>query len=123
VAQLVSPPPASPYGPHGHHNPYASHNPYANPYGEAPQNINIYNAPQNGYYGPHYGFYPYKNKVVALLLCIFLGIAGFHRFYVGKIGTGLLYLFTGGFFLVGWLIDIILIVSGSFRDSHGYPLI
>jgi hypothetical protein len=66
--------------------------------------------------------YPYKNKIVALILAIFLGGLGFHRFYVGKIGTGLLWLFTGGLFGIGWIIDIILIITGGFRDSAGMPL-
>ena len=63
-----------------------------------------------------------KNKMVALLLCIFLGVLGVHRFYVGKIGTGLLYLFTGGLFGIGWIIDIILIAVGSFKDQFNLPL-
>ena len=63
-----------------------------------------------------------KNKTVALLLCIFLGIFGIHRFYVGKIGTGLLYMFTGGLCGIGWVIDIILIVTGNFKDSFDLPL-
>lgn len=63
-----------------------------------------------------------KSKTVALLLCIFLGVVGAHRFYVGKVGTGILYLFTGGFFGVGWIIDIILVATGSFRDEFGLPL-
>ena len=63
-----------------------------------------------------------KNKMVALLLCIFLGVLGVHRFYVGKIGTGLLYLFTGGLFGIGWIIDIILIAVGSFKDQFDLPL-
>lgn len=63
-----------------------------------------------------------KNKMVALLLCIFLGEFGFHRFYTGKIGTGLLYLLTCGFFGIGWIIDIILIATGNFKDSYGLPL-
>lgn len=60
-----------------------------------------------------------KSKTAALLLCIFLGGFGIHRFYAGKIGTGILYLFTAGLFGFGWLIDIILIAVGSFKDKHG----
>lgn len=63
-----------------------------------------------------------KSKTVALLLCIFLGILGIHRFYVGKVGTGILYLFTYGLFGIGWIVDIILIVTGSFKDHFGLPL-
>lgn len=40
-----------------------------------------------------------KNKWIALLLCLFLGCFGAHKFYEGKIGMGVLYLFTGGIFL------------------------
>ena len=63
-----------------------------------------------------------KNKTTALLLCIFLGGIGAHRFYVGKGGTGILYLFTAGFFGIGWIIDIICIATGSFRDEFDLPL-
>ncbi len=63
-----------------------------------------------------------KSKVTALLLCIFLGWAGAHRFYVGKIGTGILYLFTIGICGIGWLVDIIFIAMGSFEDDFGLPL-
>ena len=48
---------------------------------------------------------PAKSKMVALLLAIFLGYLGAHRFYTGKIGTGIIWLFTGGLFMVGWIID------------------
>lgn len=48
-----------------------------------------------------------KNKWVAFLLCLFLGEFGAHKFYEGKIGMGILYLCTGGLFLLGWLIDCI----------------
>ena len=60
-----------------------------------------------------------KSRMAAILLCVFLGSLGIHRFYVGKIGTGLIWLFTGGCFGIGWLIDIILIACGSFSDSAG----
>ena len=50
-----------------------------------------------------------KNKWVALLLCIFT-LCG-HKFYEGKIGMGIIYLFTGGLFLVGWVIDIIALLG------------
>lgn len=60
-----------------------------------------------------------KNFVAALLFVIFLGAMGIHRFYVGKIGTGILMLLTAGGFGIWWLIDFILIVSGAFRDKYG----
>lgn len=63
-----------------------------------------------------------KSKTTALLLCIFLGGLGVHRFYVGKGGTGILYLFTVGFLGIGWIIDIIRIATGSFRDEFDLPL-
>lgn len=63
-----------------------------------------------------------KNKDTALWLCIFGGLFGLHQFYVGKIGKGLLYLFTGGLFVFGWVGDIIKISLGSFRDNVGAPL-
>jgi len=63
-----------------------------------------------------------KEKLPAFLLCLFLGALGAHRFYVGKIGTGILWLFTGGLFGIGWLIDIIIILKNSFKDSKGNPI-
>ena len=63
-----------------------------------------------------------KSKMTALLLCIFFGYLGAHKFYVGKTGMGLLYLFTLGLFGIGWLVDIILIAIGSFRDEFDLPL-
>lgn len=50
------------------------------------------------------------NKWVALLLCIFLGWLGGHKFYEGKIGMGVIYLFTMGLFGIGWFIDFIVIL-------------
>ena len=63
-----------------------------------------------------------KSKIAALLLCVFLGFLGIHYFYVGRVGMGLLYLFTCGLFGIGWLIDIFRIALGSFRDNVGVPL-
>ena len=60
-----------------------------------------------------------QNWVAALLLCIFLGVLGVHRFYVGKIGTGILMLLTAGVFGILWIIDIIMIAIGSFTDRNG----
>lgn len=64
-----------------------------------------------------------KKKNVALILCLLLGGIGAHRFYVGKVGTGLLYLLTLGFGGIGVLFDLIMIAIGSFRDKSGYPLV
>ena len=76
-----------------------------------------------------------KSRVAALLLCFFLGGFGAHRFYTGKVGTGILQLFT---LVIGWVlsiilvgyiplfilgvwvfIDFIVILVGSFRDNEG----
>ncbi len=64
-----------------------------------------------------------KSWLVALLLCFFLGVLGVHRFYVGKVGTGILQIVTfGGFFGIWILIDFILILAGKFTDKQGQPL-
>ena len=51
-----------------------------------------------------------KDKWTALLLCFFLGFLGIHKFYEGKIGMGVLYIFTLGLFGIGALIDFIVLL-------------
>lgn len=67
--------------------------------------------------------YVHKHKWPAFWLCLLLGYLGAHRFYVGKIGTGILWIFTGGMFGIGWLIDLIMILCGGFRDKAGQILV
>ena len=51
-----------------------------------------------------------KNKWISLLLCTFLGYLGAHKFYEEKAAMGVLYLFTFGFFGIGWIIDFIALI-------------
>ena len=60
--------------------------------------------------------------IVTALLSLFVGYLGVDRFYVGKVGTGLLKLFTLGGIGVWWIIDLILIYTGSFTDKAGMKL-
>ena len=63
-----------------------------------------------------------KGFVPTLLLCILLGSLGVHRFYVGKVGTGLLQLFTAGGLGFWVLYDLIMIATSNFKDKEGYKI-
>ena len=63
-----------------------------------------------------------KSWIAALLLCFFVGVLGVHRFYVGKVGTGILMLITLGGFGIWTLIDLIMIAVGKFSDKQGLAL-
>lgn len=63
-----------------------------------------------------------KNFVATLLLCFFLGGLGVHRFYVGKVGTGILMLITLGGFGFWTLFDFIMIILSKFTDKDGNPI-
>jgi TM2 domain-containing membrane protein YozV len=63
-----------------------------------------------------------KDFLITLLLCIFVGYLGVHRFYSGHIGIGIVQLLTIGGCGIWTLIDLITIITGSYRDSAGLPL-
>jgi len=60
-----------------------------------------------------------KKRLVAFLLCFFFGYLGIHRFYVGKVGTGIAMIVTLGGLGIWVLIDFIMIIVGSFKDKEG----
>jgi TM2 domain-containing membrane protein YozV len=63
-----------------------------------------------------------RSWTVALILSVLLGGLGIDRFYLGQIGLGILKLLTGAACGIWWLIDVILIATGSVRDVNGQEL-
>lgn len=59
----------------------------------------------------------------AILITVFLGELGIHRFISGKIGTGIIWLLTAGCFGIGWIVDIIQVATGKFTRKDGTPFI
>ncbi len=64
-----------------------------------------------------------KPWMTTLLLCLFAGTIGVHRFYVGKIGTGVAQLLTLGGCGIWTLVDLIMILTGKFTDAQGRPIL
>lgn len=64
-----------------------------------------------------------KNWLTTLLLCIFLGNLGVHRFYAGKIGTGILMLLTCGGCGIWTIVDLIMLIMGNFTDKDGNAIV
>ena len=61
------------------------------------------------------------DKTTALLITIFLGELGVHRFMSGKIGTGIIWLLTFGCFGIGYIVDVVQVATGKFTKKDGTP--
>ena len=87
-------------------------------------NINTVNVNTDTGYPTYTGeLYSNKSRAVALVLALFFGFFGAHCFYAGRVGRGLLFLFTLGLFGWGWLWDIVMIIFGRFRDGAGWLIV
>lgn len=128
-----TPPPAPPVGPYA-----PPTNPYSAPAGPAP--VGAVPQPTNPYAAPTAPAQPYlagaptalsrpgaqpggKSFIATWLFAYLLGFLGVDRFYLGKIGTGILKLVTFAGLGIWWLVDVILVLSGSQKDKWGRPLV
>ena len=99
---------SEPYSQQPYQQPSYQQQPYAPP----PMQPQTAGAPAQGY-----------DWTVALVLSILVGEFGVDRFYTGSIMLGILKLITFGGCGIWWIIDIILIVTGSYKDAYGRPLV
>lgn len=90
-------------------------------YGSQPIIINVQNSNTNTING-NSDEYDYKSKAKTFVIALLFGLLGFHRFYVGKNLTGIIYFLTFGLFGIGWIVDCVLILTGAFKDGEGKPL-
>ncbi len=64
-----------------------------------------------------------RGRTITLILALFLGSFGVHRFYTGFTTVGLLQLFTAGGCGIWWAVDLTMLLAGRYRDSLGRPLV
>ncbi len=80
--------------------------------------------PQYGaQFSPGYDPSQQKDWLTTLLLCLFLGCFGAHRFYTGHTAIGIIQLLTAGGCFLWWLVDAFQIAAGTYKDSNGRPLL
>ena len=63
-----------------------------------------------------------KSKLTSILLCFFLGSLGIHRFYLGYTLIGVIQLLTFGGFIIWAIVDLIMLIIDSLKDSEGNDL-
>ncbi len=124
---MYNQPPQEPYGQYNQQQPQQ---PYGHPqdpsYSQPGQyNVPPYTQPQQAYMQPGQGapVSPPKDWLTTLLLCFFLGWLGIHRFYTGHVVLGIIQILTFGGCGIWTLVDFILILTGSYTDSYGRPLV
>lgn len=59
-----------------------------------------------------------KSKWISFFLCLFLGVFGAHKFYEGRVLLGILYIFTGGLFGIGVIVDLVILF---FKPNPYHP--
>jgi len=121
--------PQQPYGQEPSQQPWGqppSQYPPQQQYGQ-PQYQQQYGQPQYQQppYQQQYGNVQMQQKdwLTTLLLCLFLGWIGVHRFYTGHTVIGVIQLLTAGGCGIWWIVDLIMILTNSYRDSNGFPLV